>query len=158
MVNQKESVFNCIKSVKEFEVGNKVVLNQNEKETVIEMLCVGFETNSIEMSERGRKKYVGNRVELRKYVVGLLNNWLRKDLRLNGNEKYKTKNPGSRVSDSVLKNLKLLKQTLSDDDEIKKVDEVIEKRKNELSEKKKVLIDLDKIPVELRKELGLDSE
>jgi hypothetical protein len=57
--------------------------------------------------------------ELRKYIPGLVNNWMRKDLRLNGGSPYVTKNPGIRAGsgDEQLRNLKLLLTKVSGDSE-----------------------------------------
>jgi len=84
---------------------------------------------------------------------GLLNVlYLRKDKRLNGGEKYEIKNPGSRAGsgDDMLKALKALRSTLTDDDAIASIDEAIDNRIAELSVVKKVTIDPESLPEHLR--------
>ena len=88
----------------------------------------------------------------------MVSNWIRKDLRLNGGEKYETKNPGSRAGqgDDQLKNLKALKA--QHPEHATEIDVEIAKRVAELGLAKKkntVTVDLDKIPAELRAQLGL---
>ena len=158
MLNQKNGVYSvvselCVIENKKCEIGD-------EKSLVVDKLCVMFENGEIEMSERAREKYIGTK-ELRGYVGGLVNNWLRKDVRLNGGEKYVTKNPGSRVgtSDKMLKNLKLLRSTLTDEVKIKEIDKVIEERVQEIKveKNKDVVVDMSVISDELKKKLGIED-
>lgn len=157
-LNQKEGVFSVVSEICKIE-NSQVEMCPVEKSLVIDKVCVMFEMNEIDMSDNAKSKYIGNRVELRKYVGGLVNNWLRKDTRLNGGEKYVTKNPGSRTgtSDSVIKNLKLLRSTLTDDSKIQSINEAIDKRTEEIriEKNKNVEIDMSVISDELKKKLGL---
>ena len=111
------------------------------------------------MSEKAQAKFIGDAPKLKSYVGGLVNNWMRKDKRLNGGETYITKNPGSRAgnADALIKNLKLLRSTMSDTDKIAEIDADIESRQAEIKveKAKDVEIDMDQIPAELREKLGL---
>ena len=57
--------------------------------------------------------------KMRSYASGLVNNWFRKDIRLNGGMKYEVKNPGSRqgAGDQQLKALKTLRDMKAGDAE-----------------------------------------
>ncbi len=88
---------------------------------------------------------------VRKYIPGLVNNWVRKDPNLNGGGKYVPKNPGSRQGsgDDQLSALKGLRGTLTDAKAIAEVDAAIEKRKAEIKPAPKV-IKVEALPPHLR--------
>lgn len=88
---------------------------------------------------------------LMKYIPGLVNNWVRKDKRLNGGTTYVPKNPGSRSGsgDEILKNLKLLYAAVTDPDAKVAVQQEIDKRMLEL--KPKIELDISKLPEHLLK-------
>lgn len=155
--NQKEGVFSAIVELFGFS-GGKFVPTKDQRKELIECVTEGIMSGFIEFSEEAKAKYV-TKDDVRGYVNGMVSNWLRKDVRLNGGEKYVTKNPGSRAGqgDEVLKNLKALRTTLTEADHIAAVDLEIEARTAELakSKAKTVTIDMDKIPAELRAQLGL---
>jgi hypothetical protein len=159
-MSQKEAIFQAVTSVLEennqkIQDGVAVELTKDQKSLVVNMVAQSFHSGDTEMKESAREKY--NTVELleSKYVPGLLNNWLRKDTRLNGGTKYETKNPGSRKgsSDPVIRELKKLLANV-DDDQKAAVQEEIDKRLAELSklqaEKRKQSIDASKLPEHLR--------
>ena len=111
MKNQKEAVYSTVKSVLaengiEHEDFTKVEMSKELKSQCISILVTGFEQGEIELKSKQEN--------LKSYVNGLLNNWLRKDKRFNGNVKYKAKNPGSRTGqqDPMVKNLRILLSTL----------------------------------------------
>lgn len=87
---------------------------------------------------------------LKKYVPGLVNNWLRKDLRLNGGTPYTAKNPGSRSGggDEAVKAMKTLLSMTTDPEARTAIQLEIDKRIAEL--KPKVEIDIEKLPESLR--------
>jgi hypothetical protein len=158
MINQKTGVYNAVKSITSFDDGFCVQLTKDEKATVIEIVCAGFESGEIEMSEKAKDKYIGD-TKLKSYVGGLVNNWLRKDTRMNGGDKYVTKNPGSRAGsgDTILKNLRLLKSTITDEAKLESIDSAIDARMAEIATEKAkdVEIDFSTIDPELLKKLGL---
>jgi len=145
MMNQKTAVYEAIKSVRSFEDGDKVELTKDEKATVRGILVTGFEENKIELKSA--------QDDIGKYVNGLLNNWLRKDTRLNGNVVYEIKNKGSRTGqqDPLIKNLRLLKKKdgLSETD-IADIDAAIAKRIAEIRPEKAVEIDASVLPEEFQ--------
>lgn len=155
MQSQKQSVFVAVCQTLNLELGfsGKVELTKEQRKQVIEMVTDSIQAGETEFSAEAKVKYA-TRDDVKGYVNGMVSNWLRKDLRLNGGEKYETKNPGSRAGsgDEVLKNLKALKATLTDDAHKKAVDEEIAKRTAELAaaKAKTVTINLDKIPESLR--------
>lgn len=144
MKNQKEATYAAVKEVKDFEDGSKVTLTKDEKATVKEILVEGFEANEIELKSP--------QDDLNKYVNGLLNNWLRKDLRMNGNKEYETKHPGSRKGqgDAMVKNLRLLKKTVTDEAAVAEIDAAITARLTEIKPAITKVIDPDAIPEEFK--------
>jgi hypothetical protein len=152
--SQKQSVFVAVCAVlNESDINRAVTLTKEQRAEVIGMVTDSIVAGETEFSAEAKAKYA-TRDDVKGYVNGMVSNWLRKDLRLNGGSKYETKNPGSRAGsgDAVLKNLKALKSTLSDKAHIEAVDEEIEKRQAELAEAKakSVTINVDKIPEALR--------
>lgn len=87
---------------------------------------------------------------LKKYIPGLVNNWLRKDLRLNGGTPYIAKNPGSRSGggDEGVKAMKTLLSLTTDADARAAIQLEIDKRLAEL--KPKPTVNVDALPESLR--------
>lgn len=154
MKKQNDAVFAAVclvLSAQSFD--QAVVLDSDQRKQVVDIVAKGIFNKEVDFSDEAWAKH--NTFEkIRSYTVGMVSNHLRKDKRLNGGEKYEIKNPGSRASqgDAVLKNMKALKLSLTDPDQIAAVDDAIAKREAELkAEKTKtVTIDIDKIPEELR--------
>jgi hypothetical protein len=154
MVNQKTGVFNAVCSVLNANSFDSAVkLTKEQTATVIGVLVAGFNAGEISLSEEAKVKFAEAK-EMKKYCNGLLSNWLRKDLRLNGNVKHEIANPGSRAGsgDKVLKELKKLKATLTNADQLAAVNKEIEKRMEivKAEKAKKLEIDIEQIPAELR--------
>ena len=149
-MNQRESVYSAVVAVKG-NVSGKVELTTEERARVVGLVCEAFDAGEVTFKETdANKNKLADEKELRKYVVGLVNNWLRKDPNLNGGEKYEAKNPGTRSSDAQLKNLNLLLKATTDEKKQQKIQSFIDKRKQELVKTKAVEIDMDLIPEELK--------
>jgi hypothetical protein len=158
-IKQKDAVYNAIENLfsqSGKSIEGQVALTKEERAEVVEMITVGIHEGEVEFSDEAKTKYPDFK-SIKSYVPGLVNNWLRKDTRLNGNTKYEAKNPGSRSGqgDDVLKNLKALRTqlvTLGDTEGLTAVDQEITNRKSELtkSKAKKVEINVDLIPESLR--------
>ena len=150
-VNQKDAVFNAVTSVTTVSDGEAVQLTKDQKSTLIGMLAEGLESGAIETKEAKRAKMTEEK-HYREYASNILNNWIRKDLRLNGGEPYKTKSPGSRAGsqDPQVKELRKFKSTLSDPEQIAAVDLAIETRVAELKRERNAAkiteINFDLIP------------
>lgn len=88
--------------------------------------------------------------QLKKYIPGLVNNWLRKDGRLNGGTKYVAKNPGSRSGsgDEAVRAMRTLLAMTPDAEAKATIQQEIDKRVAEL--KPKVELDFSKLPESLR--------
>jgi hypothetical protein len=157
MMSQKEGVFSAIVELFNF-TGGKFDATKEQRKEIIEVVTDGIVNGNIEFSAEAKAKYK-TRDEVKGYTNGMVSNWLRKDTRLNGGEKYVTKNPGSRAGqgDTTLTELKKLKSTLTDASHLQAVDDAIELRKNELAaeKSKNVTVDLSKIPDHLKAALGL---
>ena len=79
------------------EVNVGSILSKDMKTAVIGMLMNGFREGLIELKDtESNKAKLADEGELRVYVRGLVDNWLRKDKRLNGGMTYTAKNPGSK--------------------------------------------------------------
>ena len=114
-MNQRESVYSAVVAVKG-NVSGKVELTTEERARVVGLVCEAFDAGEVTFKETdANQAKLADAKELKKYVVGLVNNWLRKDPNLNGGEKYEAKNPGTRSSDAQLKNLNLLLKATTDE-------------------------------------------
>lgn len=150
MFSQKDAVFNTVTSFYGDQFENGMSHTKEAKSKMVDML--------IESYERGEWEIKSAQSNLRSYVIGLLNNHLRKDVRLNGGEKYKAKNPGSRAGqgDPQVKEARKLLKTLAEGSaEHAKVKAFIDKRVAEIkAEKNKVEINVDILPAELQGLIG----
>ena len=145
-MTQKEAVYKAITIVLDSEPDNPCVLSTEQKKEVAKLVVEMFEASEVSLSHPPKQGIV-------KYTPGLINNWVRKDKRLNGGETYVIKNKGSRAGagDKKLKNLKRMLGVVKDVDKVK-VQACIDKRQAEIkAEKAKdVEIDPDQIPEELQ--------
>jgi hypothetical protein len=156
MKTQKECVFGAIVQLFGFDGGVFKPTKEQLKE-IYELVTDDLAAGNAAFSDDAKAKYSTRDLIRKEYVPGMVSNWIRKDLRLNGGEKYETKNPGSRAGqgDEQLKNLKALKA--QHPEHAAEIDVEIEKRVAELglAKKKQVVVDYDLIPEELRSKLGL---
>lgn len=117
----------------------------------------GFTNGTVELSAEAAAKY-DTEAKLKSYTQGLVSNWLRKDVRLNGGSKYETKNPGSRAGsgDDTVKALRALRSTLTNADQIAEVEMEIAARiaAFKASKTPKVEINAELIPENLRHLVG----
>lgn len=139
--------------------GVKPLVTDEALKTIIGLVATGILAGEIEMSAEGRAKYTEEKT-MKVYANGLVNNWFRKDKRLNGDTKYEAKNPGSRAGcgDETLKALKALRATKSDAADLAVIDEAIEARKSELGEAKVKTLTAEQIealPANIRSLLGI---
>ena len=154
-VNQKTGVFNAICSVTEQDsFDGACELSKEQRAQVYEIVTDGFMAEEIEMTDKARAKYNTRELMRTKYVPGLVSNWVTKDLRLNGNKPHKTLNPGSRAGsgDAVIRELKKLMSTFTEQDQITAVQTEIDKRLATLkaTKAKSVEIDMSLIPDDLK--------
>lgn len=156
MQSQKDAVIKAIMSVVEDytingEAALSDVITKEEKDTVKTILFNGFRNGNIEMSSEAVTKYRVD-AELKKYVTGLLDNWIRKYPGFNGGQSYVTKNPGSRSGsgDAKIKALKALLKTVTDNEVKAQVEQAINERLAELKPETKVTIDVNALPEHLR--------
>jgi hypothetical protein len=155
-MKQNDAVFSAVQSVTgETSFSNAVSLSKDEFTQVVEHVTDGIASGEVDFSDEAKAKY-DSRDKIRKYVVGMVKNHLRKDKRLNGGTKYEAKNPGSRTGsgDEQLKNLKALLSTLTDADDKAIVQGEIDARQAQLRAAKakntQKEINWDLIPEHLR--------
>lgn len=145
-ISQGEAVFQAVSSV--FDTSEAVPetgsWSDKQKEAVYGSVFTMFKTGVTSHSKNP------DDAALLKYIPGLVNNWVRKDPRLNGGGKYVTKKPGSRTGsgDEMVKNMRLLLATVTDADEKRQIQEAIDDRLSSL--KPKVTINAAAIPENLR--------
>ena len=156
MISQKEGVYNavqafCQENGKQFEDGMKFTFSKDERATIIGMLVSATEAGELEVKSSKAQS------NLKKYWDGTLSNWLRKDLRLNGNVPHQIKNPGSRAGagDPELKELKKLLTKVTNEgneEHVEAVTQAIEARKAAIAatKVKPVEINAELIPESLQ--------
>lgn len=144
-VSQGEAVYQAVRTVfPDGAVPSTTEWSSTQKESVHELVFQMFkEKLTIHKSNP-------DDAALLKYIPGLVNNWVRKDKRLNGGTVYTAKKPGSRQGsgDEMTRNMKALLATLDDPDQKREVQAAIELRLSQL--KPKVTVDASMIPENLR--------
>ena len=148
-ISQKEAVFNTVTSFYGDKFENGMSHTKEAKSSIVDSLVEQadevFEVKSAQEN-------------MRTYIIGLLNNHLRKDTRLNGGDKYVAKNPGSRAGqgDSEIKASRQLLKTLPEGSpEAEKVKAFINtKIAANKAAKQVVEIDTEALPEELRSLVG----
>ncbi len=164
-VSQKSAVFTAITSVigSDVESRRPVKLTKEERNQVVNILVDGFKEGHIALSEASHDKYIKNAVDdkaLIGYIPGLINNWCRKDTRLNADGKpYEIKKPGSR--NTVVSNLRKLQATFDETtDEFMQIQAKIDEKLAESKVKQSTAkpIDYSQIPTDLLESLGLSGE
>jgi len=157
MLNQKESVFQAVLStIGEFD--GPVSLTKEQRSEVVDVVTQSILSGDTEFSDAAKAKY-DTEQKTRTYVIGLVNNWLRKDTRLNGGTKYEAKNPGSRAGsgDPVIRELKKL-LSLADAESQEAIQAEIDARLAEVKSQKMVqakkVVNSDLIPEHLKHLVG----
>jgi hypothetical protein len=110
------------------------LVTKDMRQSIVACVTQSIISGETEFSAEATAKH-DTEAKVRGYVSGLVNNWFRKDTRLNGNVKYTVKSPGSRAGagDEQLKALKALRSTKADDQEaLQVIDAAIEARKSDL--------------------------
>lgn len=128
------------------------MLTDKMKEEIRSELFAMFRNGSISYSEDFKSK-VADDTELKKYISGLVNNWIRKAPEFNNGSKYEAKNPGSRAGsgDEQVKEMKKLLSVTTDAKARAIIQDTIDKRLASLAaEKKSVEINVDALPESLR--------
>lgn len=150
---QKDAVYDVIVSVFQksgikFSPGvtdARQLLDKNLRKEVVDKLVFQFERGIVPLSSPQK--------DMKEYVSGLLSNWLRKDLRLNGGVRHKVKSPGVRKGqqDALIKNLRTLQTTLPPGTQAyEAVQARIDNRLLEIKREQAPQIDRSAIPAELR--------
>ena len=130
-------------------------ISNNEREEIVKRVCNGIRNREIYVKDSKREKYSTDK-ELRKYVIGMINNWFKKSKELNGGVEHKTPNSGSRPfpSDPSIREMRKLRSQLEaagDTESVASIDEQIQLRVEELKSEKEVKIDVSMIPENLKR-------
>ena len=164
-VNQRTATVNTILAVLKdaginYELNGETpvssVLESTHKEKVRSVLFTMFKESKIEYKESFQAK-VDNDTELKKYISGLVNNWIRKAKEFNNGQAYKAKNPGSRAGsqDPQIREMRKLLNVTADEEAKAKIQAAIDAKLAEIKASKQPEVNLEAIPAELRKTLGL---
>jgi hypothetical protein len=152
MFNQRSATVNVLLAVLkesgiEYQLNGdtpiKDVLTPQHKEKARAIICQMFVNKQVSYRPDFQAK-VDDPAELRKYVGGLINNWIRKAKEFNGGETYKPKNPGARAgtSDPQVRELKKLLAKVKGTAHEAKVQTAIEARLEEIRPKVKINVAL----------------
>lgn len=125
-------------------------LSEADKKSIKDKLFTMFRNGEVEMGSDSKEKYADD-AELKKYVSGLMNNWIRKAPEFNGGMKYAPANPGSRAGrgDDQVKEMKKLLAVTTDAEQRKTIQAAIDARVGEIKPKQPE-IDASKLPAGLR--------
>ena len=145
-VNQRTATVNTLLSVLndrgvDYQLNGETpiseVLTDSDKAKTREILFTQFRNGSIEYKESFQAK-VNDDSELKKYISGLVNNWIRKAKELNSGQAYKTKNPGSRAGsgDEQVREMKKLLQVTADEEAKAAIQAAIDERVAKLKAEK----------------------
>lgn len=145
MLSQKEAVFGFVTELSTFN-GDVAVPTKDERAEIIDRLVYGFQAGEISMDNAA---ILADATKLRQYASGLLTNWLKKDVRLNGGTKYVPKSTGTRVSDPQIKEMRKLLSTVTDPMDRAVVEAEIAKRQAEINAAKAPTIDFSVLPASL---------
>lgn len=143
-ITQGEAVFQAVTQVMGESNGEAYQPTKQQltqiHDMVVQMFLLGVTQHSKNADE----------VAIRKYVPGLVNNWLRKDKRLNGGTQYVAKNPGSRSGsgDESIKAMKSLLAITTDPAAKQEIQKAIEARQAEL--RPRVEVNVEALPPSLR--------
>lgn len=143
-MTQGEAVYNAVCEVLGEKPTGKVELSDAQLLAVEQRVFLSFKNGETVHSKNPSDE------ALLKYIPGLVNNWLRKDLRLNGGSPYQAKNPGSRSGsgDESVRAMKTLLSMTTDEDARAAIQLEIDKRVAEI--KPKVEIKVEALPESLR--------
>ena len=128
------------------------VLNPDDKSKTREILFTMFKQGQIEYKSSFQSK-VDDDSELKKYISGLVNNWVRKAKELNCGNAYQPKNPGSRAGsqDQKVKEMRKLLSITTDHKARTMIEQAINERVSELkAQRNKVEIDVNNLPESLK--------
>lgn len=143
-MTQNEAVYMAVLGVVG-DVDGKITPNEAQLKEVYAAMMTSFKAGQWTKNSGGQEE-----AAVLKYIPGLVNNHLRKDLRLNGGTKYETKRPGSRSGsgDESVKAMRTLLSVTSDPAAKQQIQAAIDERIASL--KPKTEIKVDALPEALR--------
>jgi hypothetical protein len=145
--SQGEAVFQAVCEVIGGDPDGKVILRKDELAAVHSKVLLAFTSGQTVHSKSP------NEATLLKYIPGLVNNWLRKDKRLNGGVQYAAKNPGSRTrsGDESVRAMRTLLSVTTDVEAKQQIQLAIDERLALIKPKTTAVIDPSKLPEALRR-------
>lgn len=140
-MTQGEAVFQAVSSVfgdvlkNDGRVPETTDWSDGQASLVFELVLASYKRGEWTKASGGTDE-----VSLRKYIPGLVNNWVRKDPRMNGGTKYEPKRPGSRAGtgDEGIKAMRTLLAMTHDETVKAKIQVEIDKRLAELKPKQEL--------------------
>jgi len=153
-MKQNDAVFQAVCSVLNVNsFDSAVALSKEQRSMVVAIVTEGILAGQVDFSTEAKAKH-DTPAKVQIYTSGMVSNHLRKDKRLNGGEKYETKNPGSRAKkDPAIESMKLLQAQYEEgSDAWHEIASAIYDRETTLSaaKVKKPVIDIEAIPEYLR--------
>ena len=162
-MNQKEATVSTILGVLaergvDYELNGPTpindILTDSDRATVRDALFTMFRDGSVTYKAEFQPK-VDDDSELKKYISGLVNNWVRKNKEFNCGEVYVAKNPGSRAHsrDEQMQALKALSaQCMNDPEALAEITEAIVTRQAEIDAEKikAIVINVNALPDSLK--------
>ncbi len=161
-MKQVQAVIQITKSIlgSRFLVGQPILnyITDSDKEEILNRVIVGLKNHEIHIKHSKQAKLNSDK-DVRKYAIGMINNWFKKAKELNGNSEYKPSNPGIRKgsADPMVREMRRLKKQLETAGEYesaeivqKQIDEKladIEARRVAVSKQ----VDVSKLPDNMKK-------
>lgn len=158
MHSQKEAVYVAVKDIleangKSIKTTEPVALSISERAAVVQYIADLIASSQAYFSPNAAAKYSTEK-DIKKYVSGLVSNWLRRDPRLNGGSAsaVASQSESKKEPDTVLKNLKNLLHNVKGNPEAEaEILKEIEKRSAGIkADKIAGKIDKDSIPEHLK--------
>jgi hypothetical protein len=152
-MSQGDAVMQCVRGV----MGEQAKyvwdeIGQKDREAIVDAMFALYKAGSWSVKSAN----LDTDEKVRKYIPGMVNNWVRKHKELNGGEKYEIKKPGSRAGsgnggDEQLTAMKGLRALLvSQKLDTSEVDKAIKVRQEELERAKVKAINVNALPEHLR--------
>jgi len=156
-MKQKDAVYTAVINLMG-KIDGVYTPSKEQRSTLIEVIVTGIKSGDIEFGKTDQTD-----VQIRAYSSGLLSNWLKKDVRLNGGTKHVVKNPGSRAGSKdpqIVEMRKLRALMVGAGKDVSAIDQAIAKRVGELKPKTTVTINAELLPESLRDlmETAIDND
>lgn len=141
-LSQKDAVFEIIKAVLgslySSDIPMRPMFSSERMNKAVELFISKIKSGEIERPKRksiNSNAHYDSEYGVRKYARNIIFNWLNKDLRLNGGEKYDPSKSRESIfeRDSIIKQLNILQRGIQDAVILKEINKTINDRKKQLA-------------------------